>query len=232
MTTFIVTGASSGFGKCIAEALEKQGVSVIDISLETGFDISNRWNVESFRRNYCNDVGDITGIINCAGIAHLSWFEEMSYKDYERVMEVNCGGILTMVKTFLSDLASSKGVICNILSTAATNPMTNSFAYNASKGAALMMTKQMARELIKTHGITIFGVSPNKLMDTGMTALIDQKVQSIRSWTETEAIEHQMAGNGNLKYTDPHAVAEVLAFILAQRSRWEFLNGAILQMGI
>ena len=45
-------------------------------------------------------------------------------------------------------------------------PMTCSLAYNASKGAAHIMTLQLARELTKKHGITVFGIAPNKLKGT------------------------------------------------------------------
>jgi NAD(P)-dependent dehydrogenase (short-subunit alcohol dehydrogenase family) len=70
---------------------------------------------------------------------------------FDHVMAVNAKGIFLVTQALLSVLAATNGTVCNIISNASHVPMTNSLAYNASKAAAMMMTKQMARELWRDH---------------------------------------------------------------------------------
>lgn len=229
-TTFLITGGYSGLGKAISLELEDYDTYVYILDQEDGYDVTDRSSIQKFFKDFIGEQ-KIDCLINCAGIAHLDWFPSITTEQYQKVMDVNALSLMLMVQEALPHL-TGHGVVCNVLSTAAKVPMTNSFAYNASKGAAAMMTRQMARELIKTHGITVFGISPNKLKDTKMTEMIDANVTSLRDWTPEQAVQYQANGNGNLEYTDPAAIAEVLAFILMEKHRHKFLNGAILEMGV
>jgi NAD(P)-dependent dehydrogenase (short-subunit alcohol dehydrogenase family) len=137
-----------------------------------------------------------------------------------------------MSQACLPLLIKSKGTIVNIVSNAAHMPMTCSLAYNASKGAAHIMTQQLARELTRKHGITVFGVAPNKLAGTGMSADIDRQVVATRGWTKEKAVEYQLAGLLAGEETPPKLVAEFITYLLQDKQHHKHLTGCILPYGI
>jgi NAD(P)-dependent dehydrogenase (short-subunit alcohol dehydrogenase family) len=109
--------------------------------------------------------------------------------------------------------------------------MRGSLAYNASKGAAHIMTLQMARELYQRHGITVFGISPNKLSGTPMSDSIDRQVCEQRGWAMEKAREYQLAGLATGEETDPEVLAEFIAFLVSTKKRHQYLHGCILPYG-
>ena len=112
----------------------------------------------------------------------------------------------------------------------ATGVMEDTYA-NASKGAAHILTLQMARELTKKHGITVFGISPNKLKGTGMSRDIEEQVMATRGWTAEFARQYQLNSLLAGEETDPAALAEFIAFLLHNKERHKFLTGCILPYG-
>lgn len=123
------------------------------------------------------------------------------------------------------------GTVLNILSTAAHVPMTASFAYSASKAAELQGTQQLARELMNRHGITVFGISPNKLAGTGMSQEVDRRVCEVRGWTPEFAKEYSDKNILCGEETDPARLAEFIGFLLAHKHRHKYLAGTIIPYG-
>jgi meso-butanediol dehydrogenase/(S,S)-butanediol dehydrogenase/diacetyl reductase len=218
----IVTGGSSGLGKLISQQLKNCNFEVVDWSLETGVDLTDENSVMQAAQVGLNTPIDI--LVNCAGVNHIEWLQMTKSTDWDKVMNTNARAIFWTAKYLLHRMHG--GTICNIISSAARVPMTASIAYNASKAAAEMMTRQMARELILTHGVTVFGVSPNKLSgDSLMNRNTEQRLAAVRKWT-VEEIKTQL-GEG----TDPSCVAEFVAWLLSDRMRHKYLAGSILEYG-
>jgi NAD(P)-dependent dehydrogenase (short-subunit alcohol dehydrogenase family) len=144
-------------------------------------------------------------------------------------MDVNVKGIFKMTQAALPLLRANKGTVVNIVSNAAHMPMRCSAAYNASKGAALILTKQLAREL--SPDVTVFSVSPNRLADTGMSRSIDEQVLKTRGWTLEQAQQYQRASLLSGDETPPEAVAEFIAFLLATKERHRYLAGCDIPYG-
>jgi meso-butanediol dehydrogenase/(S,S)-butanediol dehydrogenase/diacetyl reductase len=233
MTTVVITGASSGLGKCIKEAMhnnvEWRGeLDTINWSLDQGVDVRDANSIGEAVDLLRVDKIDI--LINCAGVNHIDFVPNLKEEDWDRVVDTNAKGIYLTTKALLPYLKG--GTILNIVSNASHMPMTSSLAYNASKGAAEIMTKQLSRELIKTHNITVFGISPNKLKNTGMSAYIDNKVQELRGWTAEEARNDQLASLSAGTETDPETLAEFIAFILSTKERHRYLAGCIIPYGL
>lgn len=225
MSKIMVTGGESGLGKELVRQLTDLNHEVISFDWKVGNDV--RWPQET-RGVHCPPL-DV--LINCAGVNVTDWLEDVTEKDWDEVMDINAKGIFRMSQWALDSLRESKGTIVNIVSNASHMPMTTSLAYNASKGAAHIMTLQLARELTKRHGITVFGVSPNKLRGTKMSADIEAQVVRTRGWTPEFAAEYQRNALLTGMETEPSAVAEFIAFLLSSKERHVFLSGCILPYG-
>lgn len=224
MSTILVTGSSSGLGKAIVAELKRYMHDVLEYDIANGDDVLN----PSASRFHSLEQLDV--LVNCAGVNKINWLQNVSEEEWDLVMDTNAKSIFKMTQHFLPLLKTSKGSVVSVVSNAAKMPMRCSLAYNASKGAALIMTKQLARELT-SQGVTVFSVSPNKLKGTGMSDDIDEQVVKTRGWTKEQAQAYQLQGLLTGEETPPEAVAEFVAFLLSSKERHKFLAGCDLPYG-
>lgn len=236
MSSIVVTGANSGLGRAITEVMvgdnvvygwDKNVDNLVDDVYPLPYDLSSKesiedavWSIES-----CNIL------INCVGVNEINWLADLAIDDWERTMNINARAIYLISQALLPELIESKGTILNIISNASHMPMTASLAYNASKGAAHIMTLQMARELTPKYGITVFGVSPNKMAGTEMSKYIDSRVPEVRGWTQEEASAYQQKSLLVGEETPPERVAEFIAFLLYRKENHKYLSGCVLPYG-
>lgn len=239
MSNIIITGGSSGLGAALCAALLSAGNRIYNLDIIGQDNPAIAWikcdvgAMSSVKVAYAyfkkNKIA-IDIFINNAGINFIDWLETTPEEMWDKVMGVNAKGIFNTAKTFLPILLENKATILNIISNASHMPMTNSIAYNASKGAAHIMTLQLAREL-GPKGLTVFGISPNKLKDTGMSKYIDSTVCGLRGWTSEEAQEYQIKSLAAGEETDPAVLAEFIGFLLSSKERHKYLTGTILPYG-
>ena len=223
MARILVTGSAHGLGAALVLALREDGHEVLEYDRLHGYDV---------RQPDLDGIGALDVLINNAGVNRINWLEDVSEAEWDEVIDVNVKGIFKMTQKCLPLLAKSRGTVVNIVSNAAHMPMTCSLAYNASKGAADIMTKQLARELTKKWGITVFGIAPNKLAGTKMSRSIDDQVIETRGWTREQTVAYQLQGLLTGMETPPERVAEFVAFLLSTKERHQHLSGCILPYGI
>lgn len=223
MSKILVTGSGAGLGAALVEVLTVAGHDVIE------FDRKNGCDVRAPRADLLPPELDV--LINNAGVNITGWLEDFTTAQWDEVMGVNAKGIFLMTQACLPALARSKGTVINIVSNASHMPMTTSLAYNGSKGAAHVMTLQLARELGKKHGITVFGVSPNKLAGTEMSQDIEDQVVKHRGWTAEFARQYQLNALLAGEETPPRMVAELIAFLLQDKMYHKYLAGCIVPYG-
>lgn len=227
----LVTGANSGLGWQIAHNLiHEHGFNVIsyDHNVDPRMNVASPDAVQLLE--LIVEAGGLDVLVNCAGVNRIGWLQDFQESDWDNVIGVNAKGIFKMSQACLPYLKASGGTILNIVSNAAHMPMRCSLAYNASKGAALIMTKQLARELT-SQGITVFSVSPNKLANTGMSRDIDQQVMRTRGWSLEETQKYQLAGLLTGEETPPQQVAEFIGFLLSSKERHKYLSGCDIPYG-
>ena len=241
MANVIVTGGKNGIGAALVKELAKaHNVVVIDVqSGSVATPNEERYKIADIR--YSGQLIDVAYelkkenfdpdiVINCAGTNFIDWIENTADEAWDMVLDTNAKGIFNMTKAFMVPLILRKGTIVNIVSNASHIPMTNSIAYNASKGAAHIMTLQMAREL-GPKGITVFGISPNRCSDTKMSEYIDEKVCLLRGWTKKYAREYQLKALPAGEETDPEVLAEFIGFLLSDKKRHKYLAGTVIPYG-
>jgi len=222
----LVTGSSTGLGAILAETLTADGHSVFGYDLAHGLDV-RRPNIE-----FLANLPDVDVLINNAGIDILNWLSDLPEGEWDAVMGTNAKGIYLMTQACLPSLIRTRGTVVNIISDAAFRPMTCTLAYGASKAAAHLMTQQLARELTRKYGITVFGVAPNKLHDTEMSRSVDEQVMRLRGWNRDEMWEMQARNLLTGEETPPHLVARFIAFLLSSKENHKYLTGCVLPYGI
>jgi NAD(P)-dependent dehydrogenase (short-subunit alcohol dehydrogenase family) len=232
MSNILVTGGSTGLGLALTKALLAAGHVVFnyDVKLDKYDDVTFPEGSNTLKHLVNCDL-QLDVLINCAGVNEIDWLEDLEAATWDHVMDVNAKGIYKMSKFLLPKLNSSGGTILNIVSNAAHIPMNSSLAYNASKGAAHIMTRQMARELFARHGIHVFGVAPNKLKGTAMSDSIDEQVVRTRGWTKEYAQEYQLKSMPIGEETPPELVAEFIAYLLQDKDHHRFLHGCVVPYG-
>lgn len=221
MSRILITGSSHGLGKALVDILVDNHV-VHAFDHEHGDDVRNP--------NIAN-IDRLDVLINNAAVNKINWLESFTESDWDEVMDTNAKGIYMMTRACLPMLIASRGTVVNIVSNASAMPMTCSLAYNASKGAAHIMTLQLARELTRRYGITVFGVSPNKMAGTAMSEDIDRQVVETRGWTPEYARQYQLNGLLTGEETPPERVAEFISFLLQDKDHHKHLTGCVLPYG-
>lgn len=193
----IVTGAARGLGAATARVLSIHGASLAlaDMRYEEAaqvaskigqnakaypLDVSDVSEIRSFVDAVVQDFGRIDILVNNAGICPRLPFAASTEEDWERLMSVNaksqyflCQAVWPIMKT------QGGGRIINIASTAGrVGAVANASIYSGTKGAIVMFTKSIARE-VAADGILVNCVAPG-VMDTDlMCNLLPEQVQAI-----------------------------------------------------
>jgi NAD(P)-dependent dehydrogenase (short-subunit alcohol dehydrogenase family) len=222
MSRILITGSDSGLGAALVEELANDGHSIIPFDLGEGYDVRDP-KPEQIPRTL--DV-----LINNAGVNDIGPLEGFTEDRWDRVMDTNAKGIYMMTQACMPALEASNGTVVNIVSNASHMPMTHSLSYNASKGAAHIMTRQLAREF--KGRVTVFGISPNKLAGTKMSKYIDDIVPEMRGWSPQQAKDYQLNNLLAGAETPPAMVADFLRFLLQDKEHHRYLSGCIIPYGV
>jgi len=178
----LITGASSGFGKAIAENLASNGYNLILLARrkerleELKMNLSNKFKNVGIQIVQC-DVKDynmiqselkpilqntqIDVLVNNAGLAlGLSELDSGNVEDWDIMIDTNVKGVLYMIKTILPHMISSqRGYIINISSIAGKEVYPNGNVYCASKHALDAIGKSLRLETAK-HNIKVTNINP------------------------------------------------------------------------
>ena len=235
----VVTGASAGLGRALCQRFRKYGHDVIGTShdrlavardpelvfLEAGLRASP---IQTCVSEILCRFDTIDILINNAGTNAICQFEELTPTFVQHIMDVNFTTPVFLTQTFLKHF-NKPGLVVNIISDAAWRPMRHSLAYNCSKAALDMATKQMARELTKPYQLSIIGIRPGKMHGTEMSTYIDDRVQVLRGWTPQEATNYFKANSvTGLEFT-PEDVAKFIQQV-ALGGMAQHMSGACLDL--
>jgi len=168
----IVTGGGSGIGKATVERFLEEGakVAIVDSSEKNGKvaleelrgkgyaptllvgDVTKARDVKRVVAAAKKALGSIDVLFNNAGILVEGTIEEVSEKDWDRIMAVNVKGPFLMTKEVIPlMLRKGKGAIVNNASCSGLVGDRNAIAYNTSKGAVVLMTKCLALDYAKKN---------------------------------------------------------------------------------
>jgi NADP-dependent 3-hydroxy acid dehydrogenase YdfG len=210
--TAIVTGASSGIGQAIAEALKEHGVRVAGgarradlLSTEVGLelDVTDPASSERFVQQALEQLGGLDILVNNAGLGlGRDPFDESTEDDEETVLETNVHGVLRMTRLCLPQLRDG-GHIVNMGSVAGREPYPNAAVYVTSKYAVRGFTYALRQDLLgrPLHLTTV---------DPG---LVETNFSRVRFRGDEEKAKAVYAGVRPVK---PEDVAECVLFALTR----------------
>lgn len=154
--TALVTGGASGIGEATCRTLAGAGASVTiaDVDRERAEALSAELPGSSVLLLNITDeaaVAEAFGglerldiLVNNAGVGLVGNVEETELADFERLLNVNVTGMFLVTRAAMPKLLESKGSIVNIASVAGLVGVKRRFAYCATKGAVVALTRQMA----------------------------------------------------------------------------------------
>jgi NAD(P)-dependent dehydrogenase (short-subunit alcohol dehydrogenase family) len=154
--TALITGGASGIGEAICRVFSQAGASLIIADIDKKPSEALATELGKARAVHCditeeNSVRDMMGaverlhiLVNNAGIGLVGGVAETSLDDFQRIFRVNVDGTFLVSKYAIPKLVESHGAMVNIGSVAGLIGVKKRFAYCATKGAIVAMTRQLA----------------------------------------------------------------------------------------
>lgn len=156
---------SAGKAEALVQALRSEGRDVTaypcDVSDPQQVAATVAYILRTFRR--------IDVLVNCAGIAHIGLFTDMTEDEWDRLFAVNVRSAFSLTKAVLPGMISAlKGSIVNVSSMWGEVGASCEVAYSATKAALIGLTKALAKE-VGPSGVRVNCVTPG-VIDTDMNA--------------------------------------------------------------
>lgn len=233
----IITGASRGIGKGIAQLFAQHGANVaftyssseapaLELQAELeGLGVKAKAyksnaakydECETLVNQVLEDFGGIDALINNAGITKDNLLMRMGEEDFDSVIEINLKSVFNMTKavqrTFLKQ---RKGSIINMSSVVGVKGNAGQANYAASKAGIIGFTKSIALEL-GSRNIRCNAIAPG-FIETEMTAVLDEK--TVQGWRD--AIPLKRGGT-------PEDVANACLFLASDLSA--YVTGQVLNV--
>ena len=192
----LVTGASRGIGRAIAEALAAAGAAVVlgardetklaeavDAIVAAGgrasavpLDVCRRDSVDTALATVLERHGRLDGLVNNAGITRDNLLLRMKAEEWEAVLATNLTGVYHCTQAALRPMLKQRsGRIVNVTSVVGITGNAGQANYAASKAGVIGFTKSVARE-VASRAITVNAVAPG-FIDTEMTAAMTDKAK-------------------------------------------------------
>jgi 3-oxoacyl-[acyl-carrier protein] reductase len=196
--TCLVTGASRGIGRGVARELGEYGADVVvnyrssegpanevcdhiedecdGRAIPAQADVSDMDEVQAMVEAVHEEWGDIDVLVNNAGITVDKKFAEMSREDWQRVIDVNLGGVFNCTKACFDDLcAADHGRLVNISSVVGQQGNYGQANYATTKSGLFGFTRTIALEMASS-GSTANCVAPG-FVETDMLETVPERVK-------------------------------------------------------
>jgi 3-oxoacyl-[acyl-carrier protein] reductase len=222
----LVTGASRGIGRAIAEELARAGAQVVvgyrsgkDEAEELAHTIGGRAiqadvsSPEDARR-LVEEAGDIDVLVNNAGLTRDGLLARMSDDDWRTVIDTNLSSVFYTCRAVTRPMMKKRGgAIVNISSVVGVHGNWGQTNYAASKAGIIGFTKSLAREL-GSRNVRANVVAPG-YVKTQLTGVLPE-----------EATQAMIANTPLGRVADPHEIAGAVRFLASEAAA--FITGEVI----
>src|SRR6202171_4390617 len=228
----LITGGASGIGEATCRIFATAGaqVYIADIDRDRAERLAS--DLPGSRALIC-DVTDeravqemFAGIpqldilVNNAGIGLVGSIEETDLADYDRVFRVNVQSIFLVTRAAMPLLLASHGVVVNIASAAGLIGVKRRFAYCATKGAVIAMTKQLAVDYPKQLRVNC--ICPGTVDTPFVEAYLEKYHKHEKEKVRAELNQRQLVG----RLGKPDEIANAVLYLCSPEA--EFVTGSAL----
>ncbi|ENC6730108.1 3-oxoacyl-ACP reductase FabG [Vibrio navarrensis] len=214
----LVTGASRGIGRAIAETLVERGATVIGTATsESGaaaiseylgengkgfaLNVTQAESIEATLKAITDEFGAIDILINNAGITRDNLLMRMKDDEWSDIMDTNLTSIFRLSKAVMRGMMKKRdGRIINVGSVVGTMGNAGQANYAAAKAGVIGFTKSLARE-VASRGVTVNTVAPG-FIETDMTRALNDEQRAV-------TLANVPAG----RLGDPREIAEAVVFL-------------------
>jgi NAD(P)-dependent dehydrogenase (short-subunit alcohol dehydrogenase family) len=201
------------------EAVQKLRAAGVDAEV-LQFDITKAPDVQVAYDYFNSRYGHLDILVNNAGIGLVGDVASTSEEDFERVMRVNVHSVFLVTRAMLPLLLESHGSIVNIGSVAGSVGVKKRFAYCASKGAVLAMTRQIAVDY--PTEIRCNCIAPGTVQTPFVEGYLEKYHAHEKDKVRAELVARQPSG----RLGAPEDVAGLVRYLCSREA--EFINGAVL----
>ncbi|WP_048631989.1 SDR family NAD(P)-dependent oxidoreductase [Mycolicibacterium aurum] len=225
MKNAVVTGGASGIGAAVAERLRADDIRVAVLDLNPGdekfsyaVDVTDRSAIDAAMDAIHTELGPVTVLVNAAGLDRFKKFIDLSFDEWQKVIDVNLNGVFHCTQAVLPDMIEAGwGRIVNISSSSTHSGQPFMSPYVAAKSAVNGLTKSLALEY-GPDGITVNAVPPG-FIDTPMLRKAEQR--GFLGDTQKQINETPVRRMGR-----PEDIAAACAFLISEEA--SYITGQIL----
>jgi NAD(P)-dependent dehydrogenase (short-subunit alcohol dehydrogenase family) len=246
MSTWLITGCSTGLGRQLAQAVLEHGYNAIvtardaakvqdlvDAYPETGLalalDVTDRAQVDAAVRQAEEHFGSVDVLVNNAGYGYRAAVEEGDEPEVATLFATNFFGPVAMIKAVLPGMRARRhGAIVNISSIGARISPPGSGYYAASKSALEAMSASLRKE-VAPLGITVTAVEPGGFRTDFAGRSLQQSREAIADYADTAGrrrIENDTATHGNQPGDPVRAAQAIIAVVESPEPPLLLLLGA------
>lgn len=217
----IVTGASQGIGRCIAETFAREGAKVVAVDMNKlpyensniyGYEVNvtDRVGIKVFFESIIEKFGKVDILVNNAGITRDALIQKMTEEMWDLVINVNLKGLFNIAQLVGPQMMENgEGSIINIASVVGEFGNVGQTNYAATKAGVIGMTKTWAKEFARKGAkVRVNSVAPGYINTEMMKTVSEKVLENMRAKT--------MIG----RLGEPEEIANAVLFLASDESSY------------